>query len=271
MMKTTNIQKTILVACLSLTTLCSCSIKEERSVCPCVVEIDYSAIKEDQRISESEDQNILLIIPSQVNMTVKPRDYPDGQELSISRKNASFNCYMGYSSGRISGSRLVIPEGSEGDQLYSYHKDMLIGPNTENVRIAPVLCSEFTKVVIRFVGNESAATGLTVRATSTTNGLDLATGHATEGDFRCELTPIDAQSFAFNMPRQKNRDIEVDIFSTDEPVYTLELWRELDRASYDWDAESLAPLVIINIDRKKVDIDVTVLDWNESITYEYIL
>ena len=273
MMKNNNTFKTLLVIQMVSILLGSCSIKEDRTVCPCILNLDYSLVRSDERVHDADNEHLYLMVPPQVAVPVNLGEYPQGQSMVISRKDALLSCYLGYSADRISGGRLVIPQGKDSDCFYSYHENLFIGPDTEEVSVTPRLCGEFTRVVVCFKDNDSATSEMSLQVHSTTNGLDLSTGRPTEGEFSCAMAPCDKESFAFNMPRQGGRDISIDVLCASDlqPLYTIDLAGNLDKASYDWNAESLPPLVIINIDRQNILIDVQIIDWDEAVYFNYYL
>lgn len=253
--------------------VCSCSIKEDRTLCPCNLNLDYSLIRGDDRLADSENSVMLLTVPHQLTSRLRIGDYPQGQSVVIARKDSFLSCYLGYTPERISEGRLIIPEGEDGDAFFSYHEQISIGPDTEEVFVTPRLCNEFTRVVVCFVDNDSASKEYSLMAKSSTGGLDLSTGRPTEGKFTCNMPSIDGKSFSFNMPRQKNRDIVIEVLSARDSgfLYDIKLCDELDRASYDWNAESLPPLVLINIERQNIIVDVKIIDWNEAVYFNYYL
>lgn len=272
-MKYGNIIKTLLSVQLAALLACSCSIKEDRTLCPCTLNLDYTLIRADDRIADVENNIMYLGIPSQTCSQIRIGDYPQGQSMVIARKDAFLSCYLGYSPERISSGRLFIPEGEDGDAFFSYHEELFIGPDTEDVYVTPRLCNECTKIVVCFVDNDSASEEYSLMAKSSTNGLDLSTGRPTAGKFTCNMPSFDGKSFSFNMPRQGSRDIVIDVLSARDSgfLYDIKLYEELDRASYDWNAESLPPLVVINIERQNVIIDVKIIDWDEAVYFNYYM
>lgn len=272
-MKNGNIIKTLLSVQMAAALFCSCSIKEDRTMCPCTLNLDYSLIRSDDRIEDADNRVIYLNVPSQISSQERIGDFPQGQYMVIARRDALLSCYLGYSPERISSGRLLIPEGEDGDAFFSYHEDLFIGPDTEDVFVTPRLCNECTKIVVCFVDNDSASEEYSLMAKSSTDGLDLSTGRPTSGKFNCRMTSIDGKSFSFNMPRQGSHDIVIDVLSARDSglLYDIKLYEELDRASYAWNAESLPPLVVINVERQNVIVDVKIIDWDEAVYFNYYM
>lgn len=268
-MKTANITKALTALHLAAVIACACSIKEDRTVCPCVLKMDYSLVCSDDRIKEPDSLNTFLMIPSQFKIKGRVGEFIQGQSVSIERKDASLSCYFGYSPGRLFDSRLMIPEGSDSDPLYSYHEDLFIGPDTEEVTVRPALCAEFTRVVVTFVGNDTATKDLALRAVSGTVGFDFSKGKPVEGAFNCLLSPAGRFSFAFNMPRQASREIYLEVATASdlEPLFEIDLGKELTQASYDWNAVSLPPVVVLEIYRQNVFVQVKIMEWEEAVYF----
>jgi len=271
--------KILLALALFPVMLCqSCSLKEDRTVCPCILNIDWSSVWSDERISDSHHpDSVFLLIGGKMGSFVRMSDYPEGQEVSITRSQTTVDCYLGLHQERLrnNSSRLVIPFGEDGDRLFSCHRYVEPDINTEEINLTPVLSNEYTKVILEFDPEESSVSpeDNILEVKGGTCGLDLRTGKAIKGDFLHELESYKDRSWCFNMPRQSGKDISIDIFSRagQKLLFSIDLAGELDAAGYDFSAESLAPLVIIKVSSRNVPVEVRIIDWDEAVYLNYTL
>jgi len=264
------------IGCAFLLLPLSCSIKEDRSACPCLLHMDYSLVRSDERTSSALNPDSLLVIVRGLhNGIARMSEYPDGQSIYVRRTPSLLSCYLGMREGRLENgrSRLVIPVGEEADALFSYHRYLDLDADTEEEFITPAMCYEYTKVILSFRREDGGAVGdQMLRVSSSSCGLDLNTGEVIAGDFAFVMKRYDDCSWCFNMPRQAGKDIRIDAIGEGAQIlFSVDLARELDGAGYDWKAESLPPLVVVNINEQNLPVDVRIIDWEEAVYFNYTL
>jgi len=256
----------------------SCSLKEDRTTCPCILNIDWSSVRSDERLEDcSSADSVLLLVGDRFNSIIRMSEYPDGQSVNITRSKTFVDCYLGMSQDRLSSSRskLIIPLGEECDRLFSCHRSVEPDVYTEEVFLTPKLANEFTKVVIEFEDLNSTINDddNILRVFGSSCGLDLLTGLPLSGGFQFDMSVYQDRSWSFNMPRQKEKDISIDVLSRkdESKLFSVNLAEQLDAAGYGWAAESLAPLVVVKISAQNIPVDVRIIDWDEAIIFNYSL
>ena len=254
----------------------SCSIKEDRELCPADLVMDYSLVRADERTGfRSEEDSLLVEVQTFYREIIRPADYPSLHRISVKRTAVNVGCHYGFTRSRLQNGegRLVIPLGEDSDRLYSFRQTVVFDPSTEESYVMPSLGNEFTKVILSFPekGWEAYRDKYSIRAIGNTCGIDLRSGRPLSGPFTCELRPYDSHSYCFNMPRQNDRDISIAVVSRDsgEKVFDIDLAAELDNVGYLWNAQSLSPLVVINVDMVDFTLDVNVLDWDDVVYFNY--
>lgn len=254
----------------------SCSIKEDRSVCPCIINLDYGLVNSDRRFHNGKD-TMLVLIGEQYSSLERPCDYPDNHSVTVARINTGVDCYCGMTRSRLDGthSLLVIPKGEDADPLFSFHEDVFFDGFTEEYTVTPRMGNECTKVIVTF-RDEDMDTSLgdrILRVTGTTCGLDLRSGLPIAGEFLCDMKIFDNKSYSFNMPRQQSKDISIDVLSseTGNSMFRINLANELELAGFGWNDESLPPVVVLYVDTRNIIVDVRIIDWDESVYFNYYL
>lgn len=275
-MKNGNIIKTLLSVQLAALFACSCSIKEDRGECSCILNLDYSLIRGDERFLMARSwDSLLVMMPGLYCNVVKIEDYPHLHSIDVPRIRTDLSCYFGMTTDRLAeeSRKLVIPFGQDSDRLFSYHETLQLSAASEEMIVTPVLCGESTRIIVEFDTEAFMDENKLLVATGSTCGLDLWSGRPIEGEFCCTLKAYGDGTWQFNMPRQASRDISLSAVSeiSENLFFSIDLAGELDAAGYNWDALSLPPLVIIHIDSKDLHADVQVVDWDDAIYLNYIL
>ena len=265
-----------LIGCALLLLPVSCSIKEDRSECPCLIHMDYSEVMSDRRLLSSNSPDSLLVIIRGLHSSIeRPSEHPEGGRIFVSRTASLLSCYIGMTESRMSfgRNRLVIPVGEDADALFSFHRYLELGPDTEEVFVTPVMCYEHTSVILAFPREDGARDAdRRLVVTSSSCGLDLDTGEVIEGEFSCEMRRHGDCSWQFFMPRQARRDVRIEAPGRDGGVmFSVDLASELVKAGYDFQAESLPPVVVVSMSSDFVPTGVRILDWEEYYTLDYIL
>lgn len=269
--------KRILIACAALASVMSCTVKESRLGCPCILNLDYSKIRQDERVTTGGYRDSLLVtVQGLYNAFIRTADYPQYHQISVPRRRAHLNCYFGLTASRLSGdrARLEIPLGEDSDRFFSYHQTLELDEFTEEMYITPELRNECTTVILSFDEDawDTAASRTKMRVSGSSCGLDLNSGYALEGAFIYDMDIHDNHSYCFNMPRQAKRDIRIDAVEEDGDVlFSVDLAGELDRAGYNWGAESLPPVVVINMNAQHIVVDIKIIDWDEAVYFNYYL
>lgn len=266
------------VLCQVLLLAVSCSVKESRLGCPCILNMDYSKIRSDERrTSVQNPDSLLVIVQGAYNSFVRMSEWPVYHTINVPRSRLHLACYLGMTEDRLENgrTRLMIPLGEDSDRLFSFHRILQLYEDSEEEYVTPTLSNEFTKVIISMdpESHNTASGKELLRVTGSTCGLDINTGYAIEGPFRYDMDVYDSHSYCFNMPRQKNRDIRIDAISalSGDALYGIDLAGELDRAGYDWNAESLSLLVVVEINAQNLPVGVRIIDWDEAIYFNYYL
>ena len=266
------------VLCQVLLLAVSCSVKESRLGCPCILNMDYSKIRSDERRTSAQNpDSLLVIVQGAYNSFVRMSEWPVYHTINVPRFRLHLACYLGMTEDRLENGRtsLMIPLGEDSDRLFSFHRILQLYEDSEEEYVTPTLSNEFTKVIISMdpESHNTASGKELLRVTGSTCGLDINTGYAIEGPFRYDMDVYDSHSYCFNMPRQKNRDIRIDAISalSGDALYGIDLAGELDRAGYDWNAESLPLLVVVEINAQNLPVGVRIIDWDEAIYFNYYL
>lgn len=262
-----------------LTTPVSCRriILEDRSDCPAYV---YFERPGEGPVENREPVHLMVLDAETLDQLAS--DKPLLQEidskycLSIRKRPEIVSVGVaGIRMSSLSGTRLELPRGSQGDPIYRFsQKDTL---TDETVHVPMNMTKEFSRVLVRFK-SEDGVFPYSVVVSANTCGIDLVTGRPIEGSFR--YVPIESTPgvFLFTVPRQADYSLSLELWagpgaksSKEGHVDDLLLWNALQKINgFSWALESL-PDFTVEIDYVKESVTVLVNDWDLSSTINYII
>lgn len=244
--------KRALIPLLVLSSLCACTVLEDRDSCPCTLSF----------VTASDVGRVHVMLDAR-NGFLWEESVEDVEECRIPVPKGRLRCCVvrGAESGP-EGSRL-IPEGEDCPEYYMHRAE--IDASGDTVTDTLEFHKRFCVMDISFSGVESGSVlGLEVR--STTAGYDRY-GESVEGVFRHSPSRLEGGSYRLRLPRQLSSDLELrsNLRSGDSAVYPLGLY--LEGMGYDWDAEDLED-VQINIDSRHSRVKIITSCWQKSFTFD---
>ena len=244
----------IAVSCLGMASIAACSVKEERSVCPCYLEVEFedggSIINPVLLAGWNESQLF--------GVETVPADYPDGYVQKVSRTMLMFGAANGLKAGRLHGHTIMIPAGEECDSLYVFNDYVDCTGEAASARVR--FHKQFATVNLVF--GKSDTEGYAFVAEAGSCGIDMLTCGVVHGAFRCTPVPGDDGRQSFRIPRQDDDGLSLTIVSPAGDDYTFPIGEYIARTGYDWSATDLQD-IYITLDFADGRISVGVADWEQ--------
>lgn len=263
----------IIALILSLTVL-SCSVKEDRSGCPCLLTVDLSDPLDTKLVPSSAWSHdfVLAVFSSDskfLKFKIRHEDATPEYDCTVRKGELLVTGLLGLDESKLSGSVLKYPEGKEADALYVYWEEMLcLG---ETARAVAKMNKQYSNISIKEddtsgqFREEASLSKSVLVANSNSGGLDLDGCKPVIGRYRCTLRLDEDGFFNFRMPRQPDHGISVNVCTSKGEVKdVIPLGKYLDDCGYGWDDESLKDVVIL-IDRCTATVSVSVEGWRESV------
>lgn len=233
-MSSDPLQKILLSALL----LVSCSIKEDRTSCPCALVLELSSLPvspvvlgvagEGFACTEVVHSDTLLVL-----------SVPKTAELAISA--------VGGALAEGDGS-IRIPEGEEAPPLYLFHATF--STVAEQVTVPVLLRKQFCRLGLNFTGPPGYGPPFEVEVEGAFSGW-LPDGSPSPGHFTHRLLPGSDGHAMLRLPRQGDDTLLMHIVFSDQIVRTFALGNYIAASGYDWTAPDLEDLTL------HVDISVT--------------
>ena len=143
------------------------------------------------------------------------------------------------------------------------------------------LVKDYSHVRLQFVGIESflSAEGqfpFTVRITGNTCGIEALTGQPIRGAFEFEPEELNMGCFEFNLPRQADHTLRLElcakpgVYDSPDFLNQLDLWALLkEQGGITWEEKNL-PDVGLVVDYQEMSVAVNVTEWGQEILdYEF--
>ncbi len=274
----------VLLAVLQLLITCpSCSVKENRELCPCRLELEFSGedaskcedgvivtlsgisgsadgyILRDTVVAQPDDGCVRWFTEAPKGDMIISAVYPNAVKLEKDIR---------------SGTLLNIPLGKEAPQLWSFGRKVLLRKEVERhtVTLAKNYCH--LVLLVQDASGESFPFRMEIRGNVCGYSLE---GNPVAGDFRTVVKYVDENTLPSGMvegyvdlPRQTDNSLCLDIISEDEKVRTFALGNYIEASGYDWTSENLKDITM-NIDYARTSINFSIGAWKKSEHFEVVI
>lgn len=235
-------KRIVTLGILGLAVLVSCSVKEDRTDCPCWLTVRASYPNE--VVSAWYGTHTLFegLMGEQIDRQV-PRGTVD---LVASRGN------------------FTVPPGQQMDELFA--TALQVDTQCEEAEAIPFLNKQFARIYFLFKDAEDGRLDIRLEAIGYVRGVDKRTLEPLQGPFSC--TPVENPDggYVFRAPRQMDSSLMLNRWSKDgEELSPIPLGQIIEKAGFDWKEESLGDIQI-QADIPASTFQITVMAWEGPIT-----
>lgn len=231
-----------------------CSVKEDRTACPCRLTMDFSGV----------DTSVVYDVAAAGGFmfkdTVSMADLPCSRLVEVPRSVSSCRAWCG-DGGMMSDDGMLIPSGTECPPIYMHCSTV----DTEGelaydfVQLRKCFC-RMTVVLTK----EEFPFRLGLRGNVC--GYDRQ-GRPLAGDFYCPIEHVDGIA-AVNVPRQSDSTLVLEVWSEDYGlVKVFSLGEYVDMISYDWNAPDLEDMTVY-MDYAHSRITISVERWDKEYIFD---
>ena len=259
--------------------LSSCSVKEDRSGCPCWMTVEMpDLVGQDGRspVGAGDDGTVVLRLRGnsdedainyeyQVTEAVKPDvgaleyEVPRGSvgvsAVALGNEipgQAGYDGIVGYD-----GDEIRIPVGEQMDSLYGFFR--VFYTRCESVLCDVELHKEFCTVSFT-LGDDGYVSPYDLEVWGNVAGVSAWDLMPLEGDFRFTPSPEDGV-YRVRVPRQVDNSLELVMLEDSEIVDRLPLGEYIARSGYDWTAENMEDVhIALDLENQQVMITVSGVD-----------
>ena len=236
----------------------SCSIKEDRTPCPCWLDIDItSCAKHTNEVTLAGYNGSRLF-----SETVAVADYPNTYEAVVTKGMVTCTAFIGLKESRIEGSMILIPEGSESDQIRAH--SALVDCTGESAMDKVELYRQYATVHLSMKGEDAGVNPYDLRIIGDVCGIDITSLSPVAGAFQFSPKKDSDGTWIFRLPRQ-NEDtrIRAELLLDGSVVDLLPLHEWIRQTGYSWIERDLKE-IYIGVDFGQCSVSVTIQGWNEG-------
>lgn len=241
----------------------SCSIKEDRSLCPCRLFLDFSyvdtiAITEVTVSATASDD-------FRASAELKATEFMPEYLMEVPRAEVKLSVYSGLGDAVLSQRGVMIPVGSQCPELYAFIQ--CVDADCETTRTEVDMHKEHCVMSVVLNKNDDLEYGLCVK--SNVCGYD-ADGNPVAGDFSYSPVREKDGSYIVVLPRQTDSDMMLEIDDGTDVVKSFAIGQYIAAGGYDWMSEDLED-VHVQIDWARTSITLTVKGWDSVHRYEIVI
>lgn len=225
----------------------SCSVKEDRSGCPCILSLYTSDAARKGVLAEVWNKDFVRVAGGMTEGT--------GLDLEVPRGELVVTACSGLSSCGVFGGVVSIPGGGEMDELLSCRAE--IDCSGEVASHILFLHKQYASVCVRIVNFPEAPPYLPVRVLGNISGFDLRTGLPVPGEYSYLPPGLPDGSVEFRIPRQTDGSLVLQIAGRDLPIGEI-----IGRSGYDWNEADLDDIYVW-LDYGKSTVKLWISDWYE--------
>ena len=239
----------------ALLLLCACSVKENRSLCPCELHVACSEpLKTEGGVLVSVIQDGAVVKQGMLDR----EDFDGGKcVLTVPRRPSVVTVFTGITDMNTAGGRrLDIQSGHECDEIYSCSAFAELDGDEADCLVTPH--KNYARLDLAVIALPDAAL---MRIDGKVHGYDLLSLDPCEGSFGCG--PRDGGSgvhWFLRLPRQLDDSLALEVLLGGEVVRRIPLGTVIAAGGYRYDDEDLLDIAV-TVDLSKSEALVHLSDW----------
>lgn len=241
----------------------SCSVKEDREVCPCRLVIDMSEV--DTSVVKQAELVVGASGSFLTRDTLIAADFSDGYVVSVPRDDVSVGVYFGADDCVDDTGRLGIDYGSECPQVYMHSShvraegEMMV----ERVQMVKNHCIMTIQVEAREVFP------FRLDAKGNIDGYEPG-GKPSEGEFLYAMNADDDGVCRLTLPRQADESLVLEVHDDTGTLKTFALGEYVAASGYDWQEENLRDITV-SLDYSLTRVAISVAGWREEYVFNVVI
>jgi len=264
--------KRIILLYALFSSLCCCSVKEDRSVCPCTLNIDMT-----DNLAKSLPEGFERIpmevtcFSNYVREVIDTVDIPECGpvvEEKITRGEEIVTGVLIPNRGlfKIHADEIYLNTGNQADSLYAFCAT--VPAYGEQAYLNPTIRKQFSTIYLE-CPSITQTEDVEWNVIGYSGGVSLLDLSALPGKFSYKIvSPISPGVWSFRMPRQIKADMILNLISADgsNRLSGIEIGRLIGQTGYDFNDEDMKD-VHIELDIRKSTATITVEGWEEVFVY----
>lgn len=253
----------VLPVVIAVMLLCAgCSVKEDRTACPCRLLLDFSDV--DPSVVKSADFHISASDGFVFTGTVESTLYNEYVAVEVPRTLVNIVTWCG-AGGYATGGVLTIPYGQDCPPVYMHTSNIVA--SGESVREIVHMRKNHCSMLINVVGEEYEVADLILHGNVNGYGSD---GRPSVGEFTYRSEPDESGEARAVVPRQVDDTLVLEVDDGTGISKRFAIGEYIASSGYDWTMPDLQD-IIIDIDFAITHISLTIAGWDKEYKYEIVI
>lgn len=233
--------KRLILPVLLCAAMASCTVKEDRGPCPCILDIflgNSGEIAGKVALSGWSVSTDRLFLDK-----IEPGQYSGPYSKKVQKGFLHVSAYCGSDAMTLRGDKLVIPEGKHCDPVWAY-RGAIIDATGETAEDHVVLHKQHAVIHVKVELPEQMGGEVVLRAKGRSNGFDISTLEPCHGDFNCFATLDREKHHLICVPRQHDDSLELEVFLDGVLSRTVKAGELIANSGYSWKDEDLEDIYL---------------------------
>ena len=238
-------------------------VKERRSLCPCLLYLDFSKL--DTSVVSYARVNISGPEGFVYDESLNADCFEDEVVVRVPQGECMLCVYSGEEGLAVPNEGLHIPYGTDCPSVYMCASYL----NTECERYMKEveLWKNYCKLSICVEDAEHFPFGLAVRGSVAGYGVN---GFPINGDFFYEVNGYSSDVWTMSLPRQTDNSMVLEVNDGTDVLKTFALGEYISASGYDWSAKNLEDITV-EIDYTRTKLTISVLGWDEEYDFDVVI
>lgn len=235
--------------------LSSCTIREDRTACPCRLELDLSGfapISSQVSVAFWEGANTRMEDAGTAELFVR----------TLAKDTFDASVWCNVREGMLSGSRLVIPQGAQPDSLQVFRTRLSCTGETCTATAVPH--RQHARITMKVRMEAGIRYPYDFYAETDYCGIDLRDLSPIRGDLVFPIRQTEEDTYVFDLLRHgPDTQVRIAVHDKTEQIDELPLYEWLRTVGYDWEAPDLEDLTLY-LDYVDHTIRIIISNWHEG-------
>lgn len=244
------------------TLLQSCSIKEDRTPCPCYLQVSFV----DGSLLTRPVTIALWETGERYRNVVNAAECDPYWEKPVVKAVYTLGAVTGMDEAALSSRTVTIPDGKQCDSLYAFH--MEVDCTGEIAKVEAAMHKQFATVRVDLLKSADQMKEFSFYIKGSWFGFDILDYSPVKGPFSFK-PETSGRTVDFRIPRQGDDSLQMEVTFQGEKVGVFPIGTYIARMGYNWNTEDLQD-IFITIDIILGQVMLRVEGWEEGAWFSFI-
>lgn len=253
----------VLAVCACLLLFSSCSVKEDREVCPCrmvidMSEVDTSVVRYAELLVSASDGFV-------VRDTLSAEDFGKDYVIPVPRDEVGVGVYFGADDCVDDRGYLGIAYGDECPLVYM-HSSLV---RAEGEMMREIIRMRKNHCIMTIQVQTEKDFPFRLEAKGNVDGYEPG-GRPSEGDFLYAMHADEDGVCRLILPRQTDASLVLEVYDDTHVLKTFALGEYVAASGYDWLEENLRDITV-SLDYSMTRVGISVAGWREEYVFDVVI